>query len=138
MIPLATPAHPGTRLVCEGSGRAEVPQICLDECAAGHCRGVYSDEGFEAQRPARLDLGGRLGDRPGARNRAGAPAEDGRSLAARLTQVETSRDYASNFAQSPELDLTSATEPVLHFLAYLLTETGKSGFNVWVRSDERR
>jgi len=131
------PAHPGMRLVCDGSGLAEVPQSCFEECAAGLCRGVYLDEGFEGpSAPPHWILSGdwAIAQAPGV-----APVilpEDGSSLSARLTQARTSRDYADDFAQSPELDLTGATEPVLHFLAYLLTETGRSGFDVWVRSDD--
>jgi len=131
------PAQPGTRLVCEGSGLAVVPETCLDECAAGHCRGVYFNEGFEGpSAPPGWILEGDWGiaEAPGI-----APKllpEDGISLSARLTQPETSRAYDDDFTQTPELDLTSATEPVLHFLTYMLTETGRSGFNVWVRSDD--
>lgn len=131
------PDHPGTRLVCEGSGLAETSQACLDECAAGHCRGVYLNEGFEGpSAPTGWVLSGDWGI-------ANAPGitpvllpEDGSSLAARLTQVETNRDYADDFAQTPELDLTSATEPVFHFLACMLTEKGISGFDTWVRTSD--
>jgi hypothetical protein len=131
------PALPGTRLVCEGSGLAQIQETCLLECLAGHCRGVYLDEGFEGpSAPPHWILTGDWGI---ARVPGLAPVilpEDGSALAGRLTQVRTTREYADDFAQTPELDLTSATEPVLHFLAYMLTETGKSGFNVWVRSDD--
>lgn len=131
------PAHPSTRLVCEGSGWAEVEQTCLDECAAGHCVGVYFDEAFEGPT---APPGWILASDWGIANAPGlAPVklpEDGSCLAGRITKPETRREYADDFAQSPELDLTSATEPVLHFLAYLLTETGKSGFNVWVRTND--
>ena len=129
------PAHPNTRLVCDGSGLGVNPQLCLDECAAGHCRGVYFDEAFEGPTapPAWIFAGDwAIAKAPGL---APVPVtEDGSTLAARLTQAQTGRQYTDNFAQSPELDLTSATEPVLHFLGYLLTETGRSGFDVWARS----
>jgi len=131
------PEHPGTRLVCEGSGLAEVEQTCLDECAAGHCVGVYFDEAFEGPTAPPgwiLSRDWGIAKAPGV-----APVkvpEDGSCLAGRVTKPETRREYADDFAQSPELDLTSATEPVLHFLAYMLTETGKSGFNVWARSND--
>lgn len=131
------PAHPNVRLVCDGSGLGETPQTCLDECAAGHCRGVYLDEGFEGpSAPPGWILSGDWGlaKAPGL-----APVrvtEDGSTLSARLTQAKTRRQHADDFAQTPELDLTSATEPVLNFLGYMLTEAGKSGFDVWARSDD--
>ncbi|MEI9937524.1 MAG: Ig domain-containing protein [Pseudomonadota bacterium] len=130
------PAHPGTRLVCQGSGLEQLSQTCFEECTAGQCRGVYVDEGFEGpSAPPRWILSSdwQIGQAPGI-----APVllpEDGSSLAARLTQAQTSREYADDFAQSPEIDLTGAKEPVLHFLAYLITETGRDGFDVWLRSD---
>ncbi|HET7538580.1 MAG TPA: Ig domain-containing protein [Polyangiaceae bacterium] len=130
------PAHPGTRLVCEGSGLAEVAQTCLDECAAGHCRGVYFDEGFEGpSAPPGWILAGDWAIAPAPGLAPVLVSEDGSTLAGRLTQAMTSRKFADDFAQTPELDLTSATEPVLHFLGYMYTEPGRSGFDVWARSD---
>lgn len=131
------PAHSEVLLVCDGSGTAEVAQTCLDECAAGHCRGVYFDEGFEGpSAPPGWIL---AGDWSIARAPGLAPVllpEDGSTLAARLSQTQTRREFAENFAQTPELDLTSATEPVLHFLVYQQSEPNKSGFAVWARSDD--
>ncbi|HEY0465594.1 MAG TPA: Ig domain-containing protein [Polyangiaceae bacterium] len=129
-------AHPGTRLVCAGSGLEQVPETCLVECAAGHCQGVYFDEGFEG--PSAPPAWILAGDWSIAKAPGIAPvlvSEDGSSLAAKLTQAQTSRAYADNFAQSSEVDLTGAKEPVLHFLAFMLTENGRSGFDVWARSD---
>jgi hypothetical protein len=133
------PAQAGTRLVCEGSGLAKVAQACFAGCVENDCRGVYLDEGFEGpSAPTGWILAGdwRIAEAPGL-----APVqlpEDGSSLAGTLTQVQASRTYEANFAQSPQLDLTGATEPVLHFLAYVRTESGKSGFNVWVRPEGER
>lgn len=131
------PTHSEVRLVCDGSGMAEVAQTCLDECAAGHCRGVYFDEGFEGpSAPPGWILAGdwSIATAPGL-----APVllpEDGITLAARLTQPQTRREFAEDYAQTPELDLTSATEPVLNFFVYQLSEPNKSGFAVWARSDD--
>ena len=130
------PAHSNRRFVCQGSGLSQARQTCLQECAAGVCRGVYLDEGFEGPTaPPRWFLTGDWAI-------ANAPPltwifapEDGSSLAARLEEAQTSREYAGDFAQSPEIDLTNATEPVLHFIAGTRTEAGKSGFDVWARSD---
>lgn len=131
------PAHPEVRLVCDGSGMAEVAQTCLDECAAGHCRGVYFDEGFEGpSAPPGWILAGDWSIAPAPGLAPVLLPEDGSSLAARLTQAQTRREFTDNFAQTPELDLSRATEPVLHFLVYQLSEPNKSGFAVWARSDD--
>ena len=128
---------PKTRLVCASSGLERLPQSCAEGCGEGRCRGVYMDEGFDgASAPPNWLLTGDWAVGQVTFDKIFVlAAEGGNCLGTGFMGAHgANREYAENFAQTPWIDLSAATAPVLEFLTYLYSEPQKDGFNVWVRS----
>jgi immune inhibitor InhA-like protein len=111
-----------------------------DLCTAGNCAGMpvngcttYFEEYFETCVPPGWTLSGDW--------QCGAPtpvpAYQGNNAIATIIagDYHDSMPYATNYAQTPPIDLSTATQPVLSFRAWIQTEPCCDGFNVKISTN---
>ncbi|HEY3498022.1 MAG TPA: hypothetical protein VGK73_25160 [Polyangiaceae bacterium] len=127
----------GVRQLCAETGFFEDAETCLDGCEGSLCNGDTFAESFEAEcPPAGWALA--LDWQCGVPEVVGPPAaRTGRHVIA--TQIaglyHDNLKFELAHAQMPPLDLGGMSDPRLEFWAYVDTEVGRDGFNVWISTE---